>query len=66
VRFGSLTIPPFLKPGNWLELDGKAVSHLYRSANLKPSKQIPLTVAEKLARERHEQKLRRHGRSQRK
>lgn len=34
VRYGPVLIPPFLKPGKWLELEEKQVAELYRRAGL--------------------------------
>jgi 23S rRNA pseudouridine2605 synthase len=58
VRYGPVLIPPFLKPGQWLELEEKQVAELYRRAGLPAPPKRRFRQEEADARERHVRKLR--------
>lgn len=58
VRYGPVLIPPFLKPGQWLELEEKQVAELYRRAGLPAPPKRRFRQDEADARERHVKKLR--------
>lgn len=66
VRFGNIFIPSHVRVGQWTELMPKEIKELCLTAGVDMnSKSKPLTKAEKIARERHQKKLR-AGKSRRK
>jgi 23S rRNA pseudouridine2605 synthase len=65
VRFGNIFIPSHVRVGQWIELSQKDVSDLCQTAGVNtPKTNKPLTETQKLARDRHQKKLR-MGRSRR-
>lgn len=58
VRYGPVLIPPFLKPGQWMELEEKQVAELYRRAGLPTPPKRRFRQEDADARERHVKKLR--------
>ncbi len=66
VRFGNIFIPSHVRVGQWTELNPKEIKELCITAGVDlVNKPKPLTKAEKIARERHQKKLR-AGKSRRK
>lgn len=63
VRFGHLTIPSFLKTGQWLELDGAELKKVIDMTDYSvQSKRLSIKPDEKIRMRRREQNLRRGGR----
>ncbi len=62
VRYGNIFIPSYVRPGQWLELNDKELSDLYKTAGLTPPrrKRFVPKVAEQ--RKRTERKLKSAGR----
>ncbi len=58
VRYGSLLIPPFLKPGQWLELGEREVAELFQRAGLEVPPKRRFRPEEAEAQERRVRKLR--------
>lgn len=58
VRYGPIIIPPFVGPGQWLELDDKSLVELCRRAHLGKPPRRNLTPQQKLNEERQVKRLR--------
>lgn len=59
VRFGNIFIPSHVRVGQWVELTPKEIKELCITAGVNlEAKPKPLTQADKIARERHQKKLR--------
>jgi 23S rRNA pseudouridine2605 synthase len=59
VRFGNIFIPSHVRVGQWIELSQKDVNDLCQTAGFQaPAHNRPLTESQKIARERHQKKLR--------
>lgn len=61
VRYGNVTLPSFLDPGQWLELTPEQQKSLYKLVDLKPKGTFSWLPAEKLRYERQLARLRRGG-----
>jgi 23S rRNA pseudouridine2605 synthase len=61
VRFGSVSIPSLLKPGDWLELTKAEVDDLCRQVAIKPRRERPPTVQERQQSRRQLEKLKQRG-----
>jgi len=62
VRYGSLTIPIYLKPGEWLELNPDDIKHLAKSVDFKvATKRLKVTRDDEQRLQRRERNLRRGG-----
>lgn len=58
VRYGPIIIPPFVGPGQWLELDDKSLVELCRRAHVGKPPRRNLTPQQKLNEERQVKRLR--------
>ncbi|MCR6653769.1 MAG: pseudouridine synthase [Cellvibrionaceae bacterium] len=58
VRYGPILIPPFVKPGQWLELGDREISELFRRAGLEAPPKRRFRPEEASAAERRVKKMR--------
>lgn len=58
VRYGPIVIPPFVGPGQWLELDDKSLVELCKRAHVGKPPKRNLTPQQKLGEERQVRRLR--------
>ncbi len=61
VRFGPIVIPPFVKPGQWIDLSEKEVSELHRRVGLPIPRKRKFKPAELETQKRHVKRLRSSG-----
>lgn len=66
VRYGPVLIPPFVKPGQWLELGERETIELFRRAGLEPPPKKRFRPEDAVAQERRVKKLRAASGRQRK
>lgn len=61
VRFGPIVIPPFVKPGQWIDLSEKEKAELHRRAGLPVPRKKKFNSAEAEVQKRHIKRLRSSG-----
>jgi len=62
VRFGSATLPSYVRRGDWIELETPVINQLLKLVDLKPQSVKPLSDADQRRRQRQEKRLRARGR----